>query len=474
MIFRQKYLVALLCAVAFSASALANNHDHAHTHSHDIKLADNFPTKITKAQPSAVSKAVQKDNAKFVEIFKDIHQNPELGFMETRTAGIVAKELKSYGFEVKTGIAKTGVVGILKNGDGPVVMYRADMDANAVKEETNLPYKSTKIVTKPDGTTTPVMHACGHDAHTTWLMSSAKFMAENKHLWKGTLVMVAQPAEELIEGAEAMVKDGLYTKHGVPEPDHLFGIHTAPIPVGMVAAATGVRMAGTDQLDVTFYGVGGHGSTPQYTKDPVLMATMAVNSYQSIISRAVSPQNAAVLTVGSIQAGLDNNVIPSSALLKINLRWFSEDDRKLMIDGIQRINNSIASAYNVDKDKYPTMVHKGWSYPLDNAEELTKVVRDGLKERMKIDLLATEELVPATMGSEDFHHLVIHNDKKNYSYINVGIAEPKRFEKSFKERKAPPFNNHNGDFEVDINAIPFGTEVAVNGLLSIFDHYKKS
>lgn len=420
-----------------------------------------------------VEKDVARDNEKFVKIFKDIHQNPELGFMETRTAGIVAKELKSYGYEVKTGIAKTGVVGILKNGNGPVVMYRADMDANAVKEETNLPYKSTQKVKKADGTITDVMHACGHDAHTTWLMSAAKFMAENKNLWKGTLVMVAQPAEELIEGAEAMVKDGMYTKHGVPEPDYLFGMHTAPFSVGMVAAATGVRMAGTDQIDVTFYGIGGHGSTPHFTKDPVVMAASAVVGYQSIVSRGIDPKHSAVITVGSIQAGEDNNVIPSTALLKINLRWFSEDDRKKMIEGIKRINEGIAHSYNLTKDKYPTMKFKGWSYPLDNTKDLTEVVREGLKKNMKIDMLLTEELLPSVMGSEDFHHLVIHNKKKNYSYINVGIAEPSRFEKSFRERKAPPFNNHNGDFEIDINAIPFGTKAAVYGLLTIFDEYKK-
>ncbi|GET45587.1 amidohydrolase [Capnocytophaga felis] len=422
---------------------------------------------------AVVEKGIEKDNAYYVEIFKDFHQHPELGFMEKRTAGIVAKELKQYGYEVKTGIAKTGVVGILKNGKGPVVMYRADMDANAVKETTNLPYKSTKQVVKEDGTQTYVMHACGHDAHTTWLLAAAKFMAENKKLWKGTLVMVAQPAEELIEGAEAMVQDGMYTKHNVPKPDYLFGMHTAPFSVGMVAAASGVRMAGTDQIDVTFYGIGGHGSSPQFTKDPVVMAAAAINGYQSIVSRGIDPKNSAVITVGSVQAGEDNNVIPGTALLKINLRWFSEDDRKLMIEGIKRINEGIAYSYNVDKDKYPTMVHKGWSYPLDNASELTQVIREGIKSNMKIDMMLTEELLPSVMGSEDFHHLVIHNEKKNYSYINVGIAQPERFMKSFKERKAPPFNNHNGDFEVDLAAIPFGSKVATHGLLAIFDRYKK-
>lgn len=423
-----------------------------------------------KAKYSAiVDKAVSADNAYFVEVFKDIHQHPELGFMEIRTADIVAKHLSSYGYEVKTGIGKTGVVGILRNGKGPVVMYRADMDANAVEERTNLGYRSTVRVKRADGSETPVMHACGHDAHTTWLLSTAKIMAENKKLWKGTLVLVAQPAEELIEGAEAMVNDGMYTKHGVPQPDFLFGMHTAPFPVGAVAVAEGVRMAGTDQLDVTFHGIGGHGSSPHFTKDPVVMATTAVNNYQSIISRSIDPKQAAVLTVGAIRAGDDNNVIPSSALLKINLRWFNEHERNTMIEGIKRINEGIALANGLDKDKYPTMVRKGWSYPLDNTPSLTKVVKRGISENMRDTQILTEEHLPSVMGSEDFHHLVIHNEKKNYAYINVGIAEPQRFAKSFAEHKAPPFNNHNGDFEVDLASIPIGTKVATVSLLSIFN-----
>lgn len=419
-----------------------------------------------------VDKATKQDSAYFVDIFKDIHQNPELGFMEHRTAKIVAEHLTKYGFEVKTGIAKTGVVGILKNGKGPIVMYRADMDANAVEERVDLPYRSTVRVKRPDGSETPVMHACGHDAHTTWILSTAKLMSEHRNLWKGTLVIVAQPAEELIEGAEAMVQDGMYTKHGVPQPDYLFGIHTAPIPVGAVAVAEGVRMAGTDQLDVTFYGIGGHGSMPQFTKDPVVMATTAVNSYQSIVSRSIDPKEAAVLTVGSIRAGDDNNVIPSSALLKLNLRWFNEKERNTMLEGIQRINEGIAHANGLSKDKYPTIKRKGWSYPLSNTDMLTRVVRQGLVSNMKELYMLTEKELPSVMGSEDFHHLVIHNDKKDYCYINVGIAEPERFAKSFKERQAPPFNNHNGDFEIDLRSISIGTKVAAISLLSIFDRYK--
>jgi hippurate hydrolase len=415
-----------------------------------------------------IDQAVAQDSARWIEIFKDLHANPELGFMEVRTAGIVAKELKALGYAVKEGIGKTGVVGIFNNGSGPVVMYRADMDCNAVEETTGLPYASNKIVQKPDGSTTQVMHACGHDAHTTWLMGVAKVMVQMKDKWKGTLVFVAQPAEEAILGAEAMVNDGMYSTHGVPEPDYLFGMHTAPIPTGILALAKGVRMAGTDQIDVVFKGVGGHGSSPQLTKDPIVMAASAIMQYQAIVSRGIDPQKAAVLTVGSVQAGSDNNVIPATALVKINLRWFDENDRKLMIEGIRRINEGIAHAYNLPDSLMPTMTKKGWSYPLVNNDTLTAVVTNAFKTVVPDNNIIKEDKLPAVMGSEDFHHLVVHNQKKNYCYVNVGTAKPALFEAAVKQGKAVPFNGHNGDYQVDLDAIPFGVRVASAAMLEIF------
>ena len=424
------------------------------------------------AEETFVSQSVEKDTDNLLTIFKDIHQNPELGFMEVRTAGIIAAQFKELGYDVTEGIGKTGVVGMMKNESGPVVMYRADMDCNSVKETTGLPYASEKIVNLADGSEAPVMHACGHDAHVTWMIGVAKFFAENKDLWKGTVIFVGQPAEEPILGAEAMVNDGLYSTYNIPEPDYLFGIHTAPIAVGMVAAAKGVRMAGTDQLDVTFYGIGGHGSTPNLSKDPIVMAASAIMQYQAIVSRGIDPKKSAVITVGSVQAGTDNNVIPSSALLKVNLRWFDEKDRKTMIDGITRINEGIAHAYNLPKELYPSIKMKGFSYPLDNSQSLTKLVQQSLNGIVDSKYILKEDILPSVMGSEDFHHLVIHNQKKNYCYIQVGVAEPARFEESFKQGKLP-FNAHNGDFEVDLAAIPYGTKVGITAMLAIFNQSEK-
>ena len=421
---------------------------------------------VLQAQPAKqVKQMAYADSLRLVEIFKDLHQNPELAFMEVRTSGIIAKELKTLGYDVITGIAKTGVAGILKNGDGPVVMYRADMDCNSVKEITGLAYASTKTMKKEDGTEVPVMHACGHDAHVTWLLGIARIMMAKKAEWKGTLVFVGQPAEEVMLGAEAMVIDKMYEK-GIPEPDYLFGLHTWPIPVGTIYNGMAERMAGSDQLDVTFYGIGGHGSSPQLAKDPVVMGSTAVMQYQTIISRNIGAQDAAVLTVGAFQAGIENNVIPASALLKLNLRWFNEKDRNILLDGIKRINEGIAIANNLPKEMYPTIKMKSMVYPLVNNEAMVNKINRSLATVIVPEKIITN--TPAVMGSEDFHHLVIHNKKAVYDFILVGAANPELVTKAEQEGKKYPFFNHSGSYQVDLATIPLGTVIGATGLLELF------
>ena len=240
-----------------------------------------------RALSDRIGAIVDQDAARLQEIFKGIHQNPELGFMETRTAGIVADELTSLGYEVKTGIGGTGVVGILENGPGPVVMWRADMDANAIREQTGLPYASEVQVTNLEGEETYVAHMCGHDAHTTWLIGLARAMKELRNDWSGTLVLVAQPAEEPIAGAQAMIDDGLYTTHGVPEPDVFLAFHTAPLPTGTFASTVGRVNTMSSMVDVTFHGVGGHGSSPHHAKDPIVMTGAAIMQLQTVVSRRI-------------------------------------------------------------------------------------------------------------------------------------------------------------------------------------------
>ena len=264
---------------------------------------DSSPEMHTLVQQ--IHKAVDTDSKHVQEIYKDIHEHAELGFMETRTAGVVAKELRALGFDVKTEIGITGVVGILKNGAGPVFMFRGDMDALPIEEKTGLPYESKGRVTNLDGVEVPVSHMCGHDAHTAWAIALGKAMTRLKDRWSGTLVLVAQPAEEPIEGAIAMIKDGLYTKHGVPEPDYFLTLHTGPFPTGFVVLTSGRVNTGSQHIDVTFHGSGGHGSSPHLATDPIIMAGAAIMEYQTIVSRMMDPTETSVLTVGMVDAGAE-------------------------------------------------------------------------------------------------------------------------------------------------------------------------
>ena len=408
----------------------------------------------------SITAAVDADTERLQNIFKDIHQNPELGFMEIRTAGIVAKELKALGYEVKSGIGKTGVVGIMKNGEGPTVMYRADMDANSVEELTGLPYASKVRIRMPDGSESPVSHMCGHDAHTTWLISLAKTMVTLKDKWNGTLILVAQPAEELIEGGTAMAKDGLFTKHKVPKPQYFLAQHTAPIPTGVVVGSGGLLQAGTEQLDVTFHGVGGHGSSPQFTKDPVIMGAFAVTQYQAIVSRVLDPRDMGVVTVGAFNAGINNNVIPEEATLKVNFRFFSEDTHKQLYKGVESISNGIARTYGMPEDKLPTIVRKGYSSTLVNDIPLIERLNSAL---LKAGVVNEETLItkftPVT-GSEDAHMLVQDLDDVKIGYIFIGTADPELVKAAKAKGLVVPFANHNPKYQVDLNSIPFGAKVA--------------
>ena len=423
--------------------------------------------RINEKLAGAVKSAVDADRDRLVEIFKDIHQHPELGFMEVRTSEIVAKELKALGYEVKTGIGKTGVAAIMKNGDGPVVMYRADMDAIAAEEKTGLPYASKKRVTNHDGVEVPVAHLCGHDAHTTWLLGMAKVMAELKDSWSGTLVLIGQPSEESIEGASAMVNDGLFTKYDVPKPEYLIGMHTAPIPTGTVVISDGVLMAGTEQLDVTFYGLSAHGSAPQFSKDAGLMAAYAVVQYQAIIARVLDPRDPAVITVGAINAGVENNTIPGMAELKLNFRFFHEDVRGQLFKGVKSISEGIARTYGMPEDKMPTITRKGYSAPLVNDKELTDRIA---KNIASAGLVGSENMItefrPVT-GSEDAHMLAHGLDGVKIAYIPVGTAPPQMVAKARKEGKIVPFANHQATYLVDLDAIPFGSKLAAMIVLDL-------
>ncbi|WP_421705346.1 amidohydrolase [Alloalcanivorax xenomutans] len=408
-----------------------------------------------------VQQLAEAQSGDLEKTFKHLHANPELGFHETETAAMVAKRLNKLGYKVHTGIGGTGIAAVLENGDGPVVMFRSDMDALPVKEDTDLPYASDKQVTLPDGSQTYVMHACGHDSHVSWLLGIAKVMKETRKDWFGTLVLVAQPAEELIEGAQAMVDDGLYDK--VPEPELLIAAHVFPIwASGTVAVRAGRRMAGSDALDVTLHGVGGHGSSPQHTVDPVVLGARSVMAYQTIVSRNVDPQQPAVLTVGSVQIGEANNVIPDNGVLKLNLRWYEKPVREQLISAIKRETNGLAKAAGVPEDRMPEYTMKGYAEPVYNDEALVDWAKPVLAS-----VLGEKALMPGfppVMGSEDFPLLVSGLENTKTLFMEVGGGAPDVTKVYMETGKLPPLN-HNPKFEIKNPALAITTAVKAGSML---------
>jgi amidohydrolase len=275
-------------------------------------------------------------------IYKDIHSHPELSMQEHRTAGVAAERLRAAGYEVTTGVGKTGVVGLLRNGEGATVMLRADMDALPVQEATGLPYASKVTATDSSGKTVPVMHACGHDIHVTWLIGAATLFAKSRDDWKGTIMAVFQPAEETAQGSQAMIDDGLFKRF--PQPDVILGQHVMCMPAGVIGGRIGVTTSAADSLQIKLFGRGAHGSMPEASVDPVLMAASIVLRLQGIVSREVPPTEAAVVTIGVLQAGTKENVIPDEAVIKLNVRTFDEGVRKLVLAAIERIVNAEAAA----------------------------------------------------------------------------------------------------------------------------------
>src|ERR1700730_6035177 len=251
-------------------------------------------------------------------LYKDVHAHPELSMQETRTAGLAADRLRAAGYEVTTGVGKTGVVGLLRNGDGPTVMLRADMDALPFEEATGLPYASKFQMKDRQGNTVPVGHMCGHDLHVTWLAGATALFAQARDAWRGTLMAVFQPGEETAEGAQAMIDDGLFKRF--PEPVVILGQHVMVGPAGAVAGRTGAITSAADSLQIRLFGRGAHGSMPQSSIDPVVMAAATVMRLQTIVSREVAAAEAAVVTVGALQAGTKENVIPDEAIIKLNVR----------------------------------------------------------------------------------------------------------------------------------------------------------
>ena len=330
-------------------------------------------------------------------LYEDLHRNPELGFQETRTAGVLAARLKTLGFDVTTGVGKTGIVAILRNGQGPTAMLRTELDALPVEEKTGAPFASRVTTKNAAGQLVPLMHACGHDLHMTAWMGTAAWMASHRQGWKGTLMLVGQPAEETVSGAAAMLKDGLFTKF--PKPDYAIGLHDDDtLPAGTIGYHAGFFRASMMAPVITMYGRGGHGAVPQNTVDPVVMAARTVMSLQTIVARETNPQDPLVVTIGSIHGGTQGNIIPDQVRMELSVRTFSDDVRKRTLAAIERIAKAEAAAAGAPREPSIEFANAGIG-PVFNDPALTVRVAGVLKTAMGGDRVVE---MPAKMTSEDF------------------------------------------------------------------------
>ncbi len=334
--------------------------------------------------------AIAADMPALLETYRDLHIHPELSFKEVRSAGILAAAAKKAGFEVTSGVGGTGVVAVLRNGPGPVLLLRADMDALPVPEQTGLAYASQ---------TAGVMHACGHDTHMTSWIGTAQRMAAMKAQWSGTLVMIAQPAEEIGSGARAMLRDGLYTRF--PKPSVAIAFHdSASLPAGTIGYVDGYTMANVDSVDILVKGIGGHGAYPHLANDPIVLAARIVTTLQTLISRETDPLESGVVTVGSFQAGTKHNIIPGEARLQLTVRSYTPEVRQHLLDGIKRIARGEAIAAGLPDPLLPVVTLQDEFTPATfNTHALTSHLASLFETRFGKDRVRTTK---AQMGGEDF------------------------------------------------------------------------
>ncbi len=378
-----------------------------------------------------------------VGIYQDIHAHPELSEHEERTSSLLAGELRKAGYTVTERVGKYpngsrayGVVAILENGPGPRLLIRADMDALPIVEETGLSYASRVKSRNAAGQEVGVMHACGHDVHVTTLIGTARALAALKSRWHGTLMLIGQPAEETIGGASAMLADGLYSRFG--KPDYAVALHdTNEHPAGVVSLTSGPAMAGSTSVDVLMRGVGGHGARPQEGKDPIVMSAEFIVQLQTIVSRQENPLNPAVVTVGNIHGGTKRNIIPDEVKMELTARFFSEDSRRVILDGIRRTAQGVALAAGVPENRAPvvTVVEQESTPVLYNDPALNGRVKAAL-----VQALGTQNVVdaPPMMASEDFGAFGLERHRIPTVMFRLGAIDPVKFAAAQAQGKLTP------------------------------------
>jgi hippurate hydrolase len=408
-----------------------------------IFLLTILPALSLFAQPTPQSLA-DAELPSLVEIYKDIHSHPELSGYEERTAALVAKELRTAGCQVTEHVGKYensklkayGVVGVMKNGDGPTVLVRTDTDALPVEEETGLPYASKVVAKNDEGKDVHVMHACGHDSHIAAFIGTARALGKLKDQWHGTIVFVAQPAEEIGAGARALLKDGLYDRFG--KPNFALGFHDkADLQTGHIGVTEGYTSANVDSVDVTVRGVGGHGGYPHKTKDPIVLAAEIINAWQTIVSRENNPLDPIVITVGSIHGGTKHNIIPDEVKMQLTVRTYKSDVRERVLADIDRIAKGCAAAAGIPPDLAPIVsVSKDLVAPATyNNPELTKRLVAVWKKSLGAENV---DIVDPTMGGEDFSEYSLPDHSIPAVDFHFGAVDPAKIAQFKKEGKELP------------------------------------
>ncbi|MBL9136601.1 MAG: amidohydrolase [Verrucomicrobiales bacterium] len=389
-----------------------------------------------------VNRKVAAEYPSLEVIYRELHARPELSFMESNTAALVARELRSLGFAVTEKVGNTGVVGVLTNGTGPTVLLRADMDALPIKEETGLSYASTGLSTNLSGQGLPAMHACAHDAHITSLIGAARTLRALTNHWAGTLVLIAQPAEEIGAGARAMLADGLFSRF--PLPDFALTLHAwGPLPAGVIGYAEGPSYANVDTLDILVRGYGGHGSRPHLAKDPIVLASEIVLMLQTIVSRELEPGTPAVVTVGSIHGGTKHNIIPDEVRLQLTLRSYSDAVADHLVRSIERICANLARAAGIPEDRLPVISHAEQRLPLvDNNPMLTRRLAATFQNWFGQNQVLAEK---PTTGGEDFGLLGRTSHRVPVFAWWVGAQDPARLDAA-KRGVTPLASNHSALF----------------------------
>ena len=413
---------------------------------------------------TALQAAIQDDYPYLESLYFHLHENPEISFQEENTSARMANDLRGLGFTVTEKVGGYGVVGVLENGEGPTVLLRTDMDALPVLEKTGKPYASKATTVDGQGKTVNVMHACAHDVNMTVFIGAARRLTSMTDKWQGTLVMIAQPAEEVGAGARAMLKDGLFERF--PRPDYNLALHvSASRPAGEVVYTKGYAMANVDSVDITVYGIGGHGAYPHSTKDPVVLSAQIINALQTLVSRELKPIDAGVVTVGSIHGGTKHNVIPDKVELQLTVRSYTDEARSMLLDGIKRIATGQAMTMGLPPDKLPVVTIKDEFTPsVYNNPALADRIADVLRT-----VLGEEQLIPGepVMGGEDFAQYGRVEPKIPSLLLWIGGVEAGKYAAAMESGEALP-SLHSPFFAPDPQpTIQTGVEVMTTGALEL-------